>query len=68
MIIVALSKNEGQSGFLLSRMSSGGLMFLHDYSSGCWPECTRVIDEFCRQRNLQPVLLPDRSGTAVLTA
>jgi Macrocin-O-methyltransferase (TylF) len=48
------------------RMSPGGLLMLHDYSSGHWPGATRAIDEFFENRPEKPVLLPGKSGTAVV--
>ncbi len=47
-------------------LSPGGLMLLHDYSSGLWPGATRAIDEFFRDRPEKPILAPDKSGTAVI--
>jgi hypothetical protein len=47
-------------------LSPGGIMLLHDYSSGHWPGATRAIDEFVRNIPEKPVLLPDKSGTAVI--
>lgn len=48
------------------RLSPGGMMLLHDYSSGHWPGATRAVDEFFRELPEKPVLLPDKSGTAVV--
>lgn len=48
------------------RLSSGGIMLLHDYSSGHWPGATRAVDEFFRDLPEKPILLPDKSGTAVI--
>jgi hypothetical protein len=47
-------------------LSPGGLMLLHDYSSGLWPGATRAIDEFFGDRPEKPILAPDKSGTAVV--
>lgn len=49
-----------------SRLSPGGIMLLHDYSSGHWPGATRAIDEFFRDRPEKPILLPDKGGSAVI--
>jgi hypothetical protein len=48
------------------RLSPGGIMLLHDYSSGHWPGATQAIDEFFKNLPEKPILLPDKSGTAVI--
>lgn len=52
--------------FFYPRMSKGGVLFLHDYSSGLWNGATKAIDEFVRLESEFPILLPDKSGTAVI--
>ena len=52
--------------FFYPRLSKGGTFFLHDYSSGLWAGATKAIDEFCQTTGENPVLLPDKSGTAVI--
>lgn len=52
--------------FFYPRLSKGGIMFIHDYSSGGWPGTTRALDEFCAETGARPILLPDRSGTACI--
>lgn len=52
--------------FFYPRMAPGGIIFVHDYSSGLWPGATQALDEFCSSENISFVLLPDKSGTAVL--
>ncbi|MDR1922004.1 MAG: TylF/MycF family methyltransferase [Candidatus Adiutrix sp.] len=54
--------------FFFPRMASGGLLFLHDYSSGFWPGATQAVEEFIGEHSLSLVLLPDKSGTPVLPA
>lgn len=49
-----------------SRMPKGGMFFLHDYSSKCWPGTTEAVDEFCKRTGEFPILLPDKSGSAVI--
>jgi hypothetical protein len=53
-------------GYFYPRLSAGGLLILHDYSSGRWPGCTRAIDEFLADKPERPVLMPDKSGTALV--
>jgi len=48
------------------RLSPGGIMLLHDYSSGHWPGATRAVDEFFRDLPEKVILLPDKSGTAII--
>ena len=48
------------------RLSPGGVLFLHDYSSGEWPGAKRAVDEFLRDKPEPLILIPDKSGTAVL--
>ena len=48
------------------RLSGGGMIFIHDYSSGHWQGCKMAVDEFCTKHSLSVILLPDKSGTAVL--
>jgi hypothetical protein len=52
--------------YFYPRLSPGGLLILHDYSSGHWGGCARAIDEFLKDRPERPVLLPDKSGTAII--
>jgi len=49
-----------------SRMAPGGIIVLHDYSSGYWPGVTQAADEFFDERPEKPVLIPDKSGSAVI--
>ena len=48
------------------RLAPGGMMLLHDYSSGKWPGVTRAIDEFFSNLPERPMLVPDKSGTALV--
>lgn len=52
--------------FFYPRMASGGTLMLHDYSSGFWEGARRAVDEFCRASGARAVLLPDKSGSAVI--
>lgn len=53
--------------FFWPRMMPGGMIFVHDYSSGHWPGATRAVDEFCSQMGVAGVALPDLAGSYVLT-
>ncbi|MBS0265848.1 MAG: class I SAM-dependent methyltransferase [Planctomycetes bacterium] len=52
--------------FFYPRMSAGGFIFIHDYSS---PEsdwaCSRAVDTFLADKPEKPLLIPDAWGTAV---
>lgn len=52
--------------FFWPRMNVGGMIFVHDYSSGHWPGVTRAVDEFCNATGARGVLLPDLQGSFVL--
>jgi len=52
--------------YFYTRMSPGGAILLRDYGSGSWPGVTRACDEFCRSVGVRLVLLPDKSGSALL--
>jgi O-methyltransferase len=51
---------------LYPRLSRGGIMLLHDHSSGRWPGATQAINEFFEHLPDKPILLPDKSGTAIV--
>lgn len=48
------------------RLSTGGILLLHDYSSGYWEGAKRAIDEFFEKRPEKPVVAADKSGTALI--
>lgn len=52
--------------FFYQRMRRGGLLLLHDYSSGYWEGAKLAIDEFCSTHGEAPILLPDKSGSALI--
>ena len=52
--------------FFYPRLSRGGLFILHDYSSGHWSGCAQAVDAFFKDKPERPVLMPDKSGTAIL--
>jgi hypothetical protein len=52
--------------FFWPRLSYGGMLFLHDYSSCYWDGATKAIDEFCQKTGCFLTLMPDKSGTAVI--
>lgn len=52
--------------FFYPRLSPGGILCLHDYSSGLWAGVTQAVDEFSRATGEPIVLLQDKSGTALI--
>jgi O-methyltransferase len=52
--------------FFWPRTVPGGMIFIHDYSSGYWPGATRAVDEFCQANRVRGMLLPDFAGSYVL--
>ena len=52
--------------FFWPRMVSGGVIIVHDYSSGYWPGATRAVDEFCGRNHVVGSLLPDVAGSYLL--
>ena len=50
--------------FFYPLMSKGGIFFLHDYSSNCWPGAKLAIDEFCRESEENLILIADLAGSA----
>jgi TolA-binding protein/predicted O-methyltransferase YrrM len=52
--------------FFYPRLSDGGTLILHDYSSGLFAGAKQAVDEFLRSIPERLVLWPDKSGTAVI--
>jgi hypothetical protein len=52
--------------FFYPRLNKGGMLILHDYSSGNWSGATRAIDEFRTATGEYVSLWPDKSGTAMI--
>lgn len=52
--------------YFYPRMSPGGIMIFHDYSSLAWPGITQAVDEFFKEKSESLMLLPDKSGTALM--
>lgn len=48
------------------QMSPGGMIVVHDYSSGHWPGIAKAVDGFFADKPEKPVLLSDKSGTAIV--
>ena len=52
--------------FFYPRLNPGGILIVHDYSSGSWPGVTQAVDEFTHHIPERLTLLPDTSGSALL--
>ena len=52
--------------FFFPRLSPGGMMIVHDYSCISWAGVKKAVDEYLADRPERPVLIPDRSGTAMI--
>jgi hypothetical protein len=52
--------------FFYPRLSPGGLLIMHDYSSLWWEGIKRAVDEFVLTVHERLVLMPDKCGTAML--
>jgi hypothetical protein len=52
--------------FFYDRLSRGGMLAIHDYSNPCWDGPKRAVDEFMPRIIEKLVLIPDKSGTAII--
>ncbi len=53
--------------FFWPKLSEGGVVFVHDYSSGYWDGCTKACDEFLNDNpEAVAVLMSDKSGTLII--
>lgn len=57
---------EESLNFFWPRLENGGMIAIHDYSSGFWEGATKAVDEFCKNNKVVKVLIPDWSGTVAL--
>lgn len=52
--------------FFWERLNMGGIVIVHDYSSKCWAGATQAVDEFCKEKKIVQILIPDMAGTVIL--
>jgi hypothetical protein len=52
--------------YFYPRLLPGGFLIMHDYSSLWWPLVEKAVDEFFADKPERPILIPDKSGTAVV--
>lgn len=52
--------------FFYPRLTPGGLLVVHDYANPYWPGVRQATDDFLAAHGENLVLLPDKSGSAML--
>lgn len=52
--------------FFYERLSPGGILIVHDYANPCWEGPKRAVDEFMLGITEGLVVMPDKSGTAMI--
>lgn len=52
--------------YFFPRITQGGMIFIHDYGSCSWPGVALAVDKYCSENGLNVILLPDKSGTAII--
>jgi len=52
--------------YFYPRLLPGGFLIMHDYSSLHWRLIEKAVDEFFADKLERPILIPDKSGTAVV--
>jgi len=52
--------------YFYPRLTPGGFLIMHDYSSLYWEGAEKAVDEFFADKPEKPVPIPDKSGTAVI--
>lgn len=57
---------DGNREFFYPRLATGGMLILHDYSSGTWAGAAKAVDEVSAATGEFISLWPDKSGTAIL--
>jgi O-methyltransferase len=52
--------------FFYDRLSPGGIIIIHDYANPCWKGVKQAVDEFQATIPEGVVVIPDKSGTAII--
>jgi len=52
--------------YFYPRLVDGGFLIMHDYSSYVWDGVEKAVDEFFADKPERPILIPDKSGSAVI--
>ncbi len=52
--------------FFYPRLNPGAMLIMHDYASGHWPGVKQAVDDYMADKPEGLVLIPDKSGSAVV--
>lgn len=52
--------------YFYPRLVEGGMLVMHDYASYTWEGVETAVDAFFKDKPERPILIPDKSGTAVI--
>ena len=52
--------------YFYPRLSPGGIIIIHDYSSGWWKDVKPLVDAFMVDKPETPLLLPDKCGSIAI--
>ncbi|MEO6655875.1 MAG: class I SAM-dependent methyltransferase [Pyrinomonadaceae bacterium] len=52
--------------YFYPRLVEGGMLVMHDYASYTWQGVETAVDAFFEDKPERPILIPDKSGTAVI--
>jgi O-methyltransferase len=52
--------------FFYPQISNGGYIFVHDYNNDAFPGARSAVREFCDQRKISFVPIPDSGGTVII--
>jgi O-methyltransferase len=52
--------------FFYPRMRPGGYIFVHDYNNDAFPGSRTAVQEYCDQRKINFVPIPDSGGTIII--
>lgn len=52
--------------YFYPRLVEGGMLIMHDYASYTWDGVEMAVDAFFQDKPERPILIPDKSGTAVI--
>lgn len=52
--------------YFWNKLNQGGMIMIHDYSSGHWKGATKAVDEFCDLYGVSAVMMPDLGGSVVI--
>ena len=53
--------------FFYPRLVSGGYIFVHDFNNDNYPGARKAVENFCTEKNISFVPIPDSAGTAIIS-